>query len=232
MVNVWPTEIVAPALNVFRAENDWARLSSDTFELRRPSATVPVVIFVPLIAVIRDPSPLSDAALTSPSTLKLATAAPFVLNTLSVVSAPSFSSIVVVPDAIRLSVASLITSTLLAESSVRSPAPPEPRVTAPAPVNNGEVTDVEKLTALFVVMLLHVPPDPRVIEFPPPLRLPVPLGQVIVMLPSTAVFADEPYSTASVEPLSVSPFPVRSVKPSPFIANVCPAVIVAPALMF
>ena len=61
----------------------------------------------------------------------------------------------------------------------------------------------EKVGVLVIVMLLHVPFAPKVTELPPPLRLPVPLAQVKVALPCTAVLAALPYATAKlVEPPS------------------------------
>lgn len=50
----------------------------------------------------------------------------------------------------------------------------------------------EKVGLLTMVIALHVPPEPSVMLVPPPLKLPVPDGQVNVTLPCTAVFAPEP----------------------------------------
>ena len=66
----------------------------------------------------------------------------------------------------------------------------------------------------------QTPPAPKVINVPPPLRLPVPVGQVSVVLPATAVPAVEPKLTLSVvlPPSDTAPPPVRPV----------PAVMVRP----
>jgi hypothetical protein len=81
--------------------------------------------------------------------------------------------------------------TLDAESSVKSEAPPLLTVTAPEPVNVFAVTEVND-GVVVIAMLLQVPPDPRVITSPPPLKFPVPLAQVICTFPWTEVLTAEP----------------------------------------
>jgi hypothetical protein len=63
---------------------------------------------------------------------------------------------------------------------------------APALVRLGVVTDVENVGLLIVLRLPQLPPVPKVMLPPPPLKLPVPAGHVIVVLPWTAVPAVEP----------------------------------------
>ena len=71
--------------------------------------------------------------------------------------------------------------------------------TAGAPVTESAVVPVAeavtnplKLGLLTMVRPLQVPPEPRVIVLPVPVRFPVPLGHTRVVLPWTAVPAVEP----------------------------------------
>ena len=65
-------------------------------------------------------------------------------------------------------------------------------LSAPALVRSGVVTLVLKVGLLTIVKLLQLPPVPSVSVLPVPVRLPVPLGQVSVVLPWTDVPAVEP----------------------------------------
>ena len=61
-----------------------------------------------------------------------------------------------------------------------------------APINEFAVTLPLNVGLLLIVKLVQLPPDPSVITFPPPDRLPLPLAQVSVVLPCTEVFATDP----------------------------------------
>jgi hypothetical protein len=63
--------------------------------------------------------------------------------------------------------------------------------TMPAVVRPLKVSPL-KLGLATVLKEPQVPPLPRVIVLPPPVRLPVPEGHVRVVLPATAVAAVEP----------------------------------------
>jgi len=65
-------------------------------------------------------------------------------------------------------------------------------VRVPALCSNGVVTLAVKVGLLTVLRDPQAPPDPIAIELPPPLKLPVPLGQVITILPCAAVFGKLP----------------------------------------
>ena len=93
---------------------------------------------------------------------------------------------------VRLADGEPVTEMILIPPALPSQAAAEPRVTAPVPVKIGLVTLVVKLTALLVLIAPQVPPVPKVIAVPPPVRLPLPLGQVKVTLPCTAVTAVDP----------------------------------------
>jgi hypothetical protein len=70
--------------------------------------------------------------------------------------------------------------------------PPVPWMLPVPAFTPSEVISPEKVGLLAMLRELHVPPDPRVMVLPVPLRLPVPLGQMSVVLPCTDVLAVEP----------------------------------------
>ncbi len=72
-------------------------------------------------------------------------------------------------------------------------APPVSMLMAVAPevLMVGTVTEV-KLGVAVMVMLLQVPPVPKVMVLPVLVKLPEPAGQIKVVLPCTAVLATEP----------------------------------------
>jgi hypothetical protein len=83
-----------------------------------------------------------------------------------VVFDPSTRSIVYVPEAVRERVVSFaaILRTFEAESRVRAAAPPDDNVTAPVPVNDGDVLDVENTPVAPVKAVVDaVPMVPEVV---------------------------------------------------------------------